>query len=314
MSFDRIATLTLNPAIDLSLHTDTLRHESLNRVLSEREEAGGKGVNVSRLLSRLDVPHHAVALCGLENLPHYQSLLPDEVDFRPIPFPGKIRENITLTSQDGTLIKLDRSGTFSPGDALPRLEALLLSLFSGISSGLLLVCGSLPNGLAAQEVCALLSRIASLHPVRLGLDTLAFSLPQLQELRPLFLKPNEYELAKLLGIEGGTRELSALAGAARRLPAAFVLVSLGERGLLGVKGEEAWLVPGLAVPVRSTVAAGDSTVAGFSLALQRDMPFPQALRLAAACGTAAVTKPGSGMGGPEEIKEYFSKLTVEAVR
>ena len=110
MSFDRIATLTLNPAIDLSLHTDTLRHESLNRVLSEREEAGGKGVNVSRLLSRLDVPNHAVALCGLENLPHYQSLLPDEVDFRPIPFPGKIRENITLTSQDGTLIKLDRSG------------------------------------------------------------------------------------------------------------------------------------------------------------------------------------------------------------
>ena len=84
--------------------------------------------------------------------------------------------------------------------------------------------------------------------------------------------------------------------------------------MLGVKGEEAWLVPGLAVPVRSTVAAGDSTVAGFSLALQRDMPFPQALRLAAACGTAAVTKPGSGMGGPEEIKEYFSKLTVEAVR
>ena len=83
MSFDRIATLTLNPAIDLSLHTDTLRHESLNRVLSEREEAGGKGVNVSRLLSRLDVPNHAVALCGLENLPHYQSLLPDEVDFRP---------------------------------------------------------------------------------------------------------------------------------------------------------------------------------------------------------------------------------------
>lgn len=313
MSFDRIVTLTLNPAIDLSLHADTLCHEALNRVLSEQEEAGGKGINVSRLLSRLGVPNQAAALCGTENLSHYQSLLRDGVDFRPVPCSGKIRENITLTSQEGTLIKLDRSGSFSPGDALSRLEALILSLFSGASSGLLLVCGSLPAGLDAGEVLALLARVASRCPVRLGLDTLAFSLPQLSVLRPLFLKPNEYELAKLLGAGQEKWELPELAAAAGDLPAAAVLVSLGARGLLGVKGGESWLVPGLSVPVRSTVAAGDSAVAGFALALQRDMPFPQALRLAAACGTAAVTKPGSGMGEAEEIAEYFAEMQAVAI-
>lgn len=314
MPFDRIVTLTLNPAIDLSLHTDTLRHEGLNRVLSEQEEAGGKGINVSRLLTRLGQPNQAAALCGAENLARYQSLLQDGIDFHPIPCPGKIRENITLTSEEGTLIKIDRSGALGTGGALPRLESLLLSLFSGASSGLLLVCGSLPKGLSAEEVLALLSRLSSRIPLRLGLDTLAFSLPQLQALRPLFLKPNEYELAQLLGFEGKRGcSLPEMARLAWRLPASYVLVSLGSRGLLGVNGREAWLAPGLSVPVRSTVAAGDSVVAGFTSALQQDMPFSQALRFAAACGTATVTKPGSGMGEAEDVRGYFERIDVEVV-
>ena len=309
--WDRIVTLTANPAIDVALHADVLAHEALGRVLEEKEEAGGKGVNVSRLLGRLGVENQAVALCGEENFPRYQQLLGDQVALRPVLCRGKVRENLTLTSREGVRIKLDRPGSLKLEEGIAPLEQALGQALAGSQSPLLLFCGSLPGGISSREMTSLLERLQARFPLSLGLDTQSLCQDQLASLHPLFCKPNQEELAALFPGEPASREedLSALAQRLCSRGVGTALVSLGERGLLAAREGRVLKIPGLSVPVRSTVAAGDSVMAGYAAALSWGKPWEEAVCFAAACGTAAVTHPGSGTGSPQEILSYFSQLT-----
>ena len=309
--WDRIVTLTVNPAIDVTIQTDTLGHEMLNRVLSEQEEAGGKGVNVSRLLTKLGVENRAVVLCGEENFQRYRQLLGDQVALRPVLCRGKIRENLTLTSQDGIRIKLDRPGSTGLGEDWPSLLQVLEEELAGSQAPLLFLCGSLPKGVGAGQVLELLRELRRRYPVSVALDTLAFSREELTELAPVFFKPNTYELTRLFGGTGEEDWQTRLEWGKALVSQGVetLLVSLGEEGLWGIR-KGSWLrVPGLGVAVRSTVAAGDSVMAGYAAALSWGKSWEEAVCFAAACGTAAVTHPGSGTGSPQEILSYFSQLT-----
>ena len=179
---------------------------------------------------------------------------------------------------------------------------------SGINT-VIAFAGSFPAGMSGDEFVDLASHFQTKS--RLVLDTSALSLSQLLACRPWVIKPNLEELEQLVG--RSLRSLDQQLQAAQELiqgGVEQVLVSLGEKGLLGVTSQQILLAKVPKVSVRSTVGAGDSALAGFLLALFRGESWNNALRLAASFGTAAVTTEGTNPPDQTAVQRIYSQVTL----
>ena len=292
-----IVTVTANPSVDRTIEIDCLRRGEVNRGGSSRVDPGGKGVNVSRVLGKHGMSTVAVLPAGgAEGAQLTQMLAPLGVPVAPVSIEGRTRSNITVVEPDGTTTKLNE-----PGPTLTRSESGALADKVGElakDAEWVLLCGSLPRGLD-DDFYANLVRAAHAVGARVGVDTSGRALACAIAAGPDVIKPNVEELAELVGQPIQTwGDVIAHAGRLVEGGVANVLVSLGSDGALLVGERGVYHAFSTPVPIRSTVAAGDSTLAGYILA--GDVRAG-ALRNAVAFGTAAVTIPGSGVPGPADV-------------
>jgi 1-phosphofructokinase len=284
-----IITLTPNPSIDRTLEISSLTPGGVHRATAEHEEPSGKGVNVSRALTKNGVTSLAVLPVGGSAGAHLEALLRAErVDFRSIPISDAVRVNISLTEPGGRATKINATGPVLSDRELTSLtDALLDRVHEG---DWVVASGSLPRGVGA-DYYARVCRLVHDNGGRFALD--ASGEPFLAGLsaRPEVIKPNVDELEEAVGRPIATlRDAVAAAQELIGLGARSAVVSMGPDGALLVGADQVLHASAQALHPRSTIGAGDALLAGF---MAGGGDGEKALREAVTWGTAAVGMEGS---------------------
>ena len=293
-----ITTVTLNPSFDLTLEVDALAVGGVSRAGSERLEAAGKGVNVSRALAAHGVATRAVAALDPAAAPRYEELLDASGVLHVIPVAGVLRTNVTIVEPEGVVTKVNGPG---PRYGTRAVQSMLAQVACALDdTDWVVLSGSLPPG-CPDDTYAVLIREARVRGCRVALDTEGTPLRLGIAAGPDLVKPNREELQELTGFP-----IETLGDAIRaalelvEIGAGAVLCSLGSGGALLVAGDGVCLHGGVeALAVESHVGAGDALLAGFLAA--GDVPDEERLRRAVGWGTAACRLPGTKMPGPGDV-------------
>lgn len=303
-----IVTVTPNPSLDRTVEVVELTRGAVLRAEASRVDPGGKGVNVSRVLARFGHPTLAVMPGGSGELA--AQLRTAGVWPVSTPARGVTRVNTALVEADGTTTKVNEPGLQLADDEVAALVDTVAA--HAAAAAWVVTAGSVPPGtphdLHARIVTAARRVGAPGTAPRVAVDTSGPALAAAVAAGPDLVKPNLAELAELVGHP--LPRLADVLAAARDLRSGgidTVLVSLGAAGAVVVAPEGCWHSASVPVDtVRSTVGAGDSTLAGYLLA--RTAPWPtrpaspgDALVHAVACGAAAVRLPGTALPGPADI-------------
>lgn len=307
-----IYTITLNPALDRTIWIKNIHYDDANRIQKEEKYAGGKGIDVSRVLGELDIINHALGFLGGYAGMEVEGLLLQEgvyCDFTPIA--NDTRTNIVLNiSQSEQQILFSASG---PEIRPAELTAFFQKLEQLPSPEYVIISGSLPENLS-PVIYARSIEILKRKNARVFLDTDGENLRIGITARPTIIKPNIHELQRLVN-----RDLSQLtdiltaAEEIRRMGVEIVLVSMGARGILLVTSEERYLAIPPQVTVVNTIGAGDSAVAGFIFGLVRGMPLRDCLKYAVASGTATTLQPGTALAKSRDIEQILPRVELKSV-
>ena len=307
----KIITLTLSPAFDTHCHADSLRLQHENLIHMDLCQAGGKGVNISRALVSCGTENLALAVLGEENADAFcRNLTADGVTYEAIKVPGRIRENITIHVADGTETRLSYPGFAVTEDLLPQVEEKLMALVDGDS--VVTMTGRVPQGMAVEAVMELLRKAAA-KGAKIVVDSRSFTLENLKELGPWLIKPNQEEISAYLGREITSLEQTlAEAKALHEAGIANVMISMGGDGALLVCKDGAFIAQPPVVEVKSTIGAGDSSIAGF-ISWDADEPKTRLLR-AVAYGTAACMTEGTLPPRAEDVADLLPKIPCRVLR
>ncbi len=308
-----IATLTMNPAIDVSASVARLRPESKLRCKDERRDPGGGGVNMARVITRLGGEVTAVFPAGgfvgglLSHLVQAEG-----VRSLVVPIRGDTREDFSVRDDVGEQFRFVFSGPTLSRDEL----AACLQALAEMPRKPAFTCasGSLPPG-APDDFYASLARTVRAHDSRLVLDTSGPALRAALDEGVYLVKPNLRELRELTGEGLGdtASRLTACRALIGRAAAEVVALTLGPEGALLVTADQAWLAAGLPIKPLSTVGAGDSFLAALVLALSRDAGLNEALRQGVAAGSAALLADGTELALPEDVRRLAAEVVVEAI-
>lgn len=302
-----IVTVTPNPCLDRGFEMGRLRRGGINRAAAGRVDPGGKGVNVSRVLSAAGYATTAVLpLGGFSGMLLSGLLGRQGIEVASVPVGGETRVNVSVVEADGVLTKINAPGPVLTADESDALLKTVRAL-TGPGTDWLACCGSLPRGLGPGWYADLVARVHD-GGARVAVDTSGPALLAALGARPDVVKPNREELAGAVGRALVTvGDAVDAAGELRGLGARQVLASLGADGMLLVAGEGSWYASAPVSCVRSDVGAGDASLAGF---LGAGGAGPKALAAAVAHGAAAVQLPGSAMPAPADLDP--SGVTVTA--
>lgn len=291
-----ILTVTLNVALDLTYTVDALVPHESHRVSTVVERAGGKGLNVARVLRHLGAPVLATGLLGGRTGERVAELLDVPHDFAPIA--GESRRTVVVMDGDAT-------GLWEPGPVVTDAEwASFVDHFRSLLPGKTAVAlsGSLPRGLPVDAYAALVTE-ARKAGVPVVLDTSGPAFTAALAAGPRVVKPNGDELAEYAPDLDLSEEDGVLAAATRLLDAGAdaVVASRGPRGLIAVDGSTAFKgVP----PVISgnPTGAGDACVAAIAHALAEGRGMADIARDAAALSASAVLRPEAGDVDPDDYR------------
>ncbi|WP_410599231.1 1-phosphofructokinase family hexose kinase [Amycolatopsis sp. lyj-90] len=291
-----IVTVTPNTALDVTYTVDGLRPGEVHRVGDVRNRAGGKGVNVARVLHALGADVRAVLTAGgATGSAVVADLAAVGVAAEAVPIGGETRRTTTVLAGDGSVTLLNE-----PGPRLTEDEWQAFAVAVRARRADVLVCsGSLPPG--AGGYAGLLGASPSI------LDTSGEALLAGLTGKPSVVKPNADELREVTGL----RDPVAAAAELREAGAGAVVVSLGHEGLLAVTGSGTWHAAPSTVLRGNTTGAGDAVVAALALGLSRRESWPDILRRAVALSGAAVLGP---LAGDVDLAHYQAEQGLVAVR
>lgn len=308
----RVLTLTLNPALDLSVRLTELMPGSVNRSQESSLTAAGKGNNVARVLARHD---HQVAVSGFlgrDNQGTFERAFAQwGVEDRFIRVAGDTRVNAKLSEADGRVTDINGPGALVDEAAMAQLLDDLDARCDQFEA--VVISGSLPPGITPEWLATLIARLAA-QGLPVWLDSSGEALVQGAQARPALIKPNEHELAECVG--RALPDEASLLAAARELQQGGienVLLSLGAEGVV-------WLFDGGALRARpprveivSTVCAGDTLLAGALHGVLEGWPREKTLRFATALSADAVRRIGVGRSDVEDFTALHDAVCVEAL-
>lgn len=308
----RLLTLTLNPALDLDADADEVIPTHKIRMHHEHADPGGGGVNVARVLHELGGDTLAVLAAGGASGRVLEKMLDDAgVKWKSIQIAGRTR--VSLNVRD---CKHDLEYRFVPeGPSLTEREwQAVLAVLETIDGDWLIASGSLPHGVP-ENAYAVIAAIAAKRGQRFVLDTSGPALQAALDQGGIDLvKPSLGELEHLLGHE--LKEPAAQDHEAMQLvsrgAARLVAVSLGRDGALLATAHGVIRAPGLNVPMKSSVGAGDAFLAALTLALARGSGPPDALAWATAAGATAIVCAGTARLRRQDVEARYRVLRASA--
>ncbi|MBR6408314.1 MAG: 1-phosphofructokinase [Clostridia bacterium] len=302
-----VYTITLNPALDYVMKVGTLRYDDINRSQSENLYYGGKGINVSVILTRLGIGNKALGFtAGFSGQKLEAMLRADGIDCDFIRL-GRGFTRINVKIKADTELDINAQG---PDISEEEISGLLQKL-DGIGEGdYLVLAGSIPKTLPSDVYERILERLSG-RGIRFVVDATGDLLMKVLKYRPFLIKPNHHELGDLFGVKTTTEEeIEHYARLLQQKGAGNVLVSRSKDGalLLDETGRvhKIGVVKGKLV---NSVGSGDSMVAGFVAGYIGSRDYSHALRLGSACGNA--TAFSEALAERKLIDELFDRLMVE---
>lgn len=298
----RILTLTLNPALDLTVRLAHLEPGEVNRSETLLSHAAGKGVNVAQVLADLGHDVSVGGFLGEANPEAFDALIASRgFGDAFIRVPGETRSNIKIAEQDGRITDINAPGPLVSEQAQAALRDRLEMIAPTFDA--VVVAGSLPRGVSPEWFQGLLEQLKDLG-VKVALDTSGEALRAGLKASPWLIKPNTEELAEALG--HSTDVISQL----HQQGVEHVVVSDGAAGVTWYSPDAALHATPPKVTVVSTVGAGDSLLAGMLHGLLSSDTPEHTLRRATAIAAMAVTQIGFGISDAEQLARLESGVAV----
>lgn len=302
-----IYTVTFNPALDYIMRVPGLVPDTVNRTDSEDIFYGGKGINVSIILSHLDVDNKALGfVAGFTGKAIEQGVKEHGVQTQFIHLPnGLSRINVKIKdSKKKAETEVNAQGPVIPEECLKELFAQLEQLAKG---DVLILAGSIPNTLPSDIYEKIMCRLEQ-RKVEIVVDATKDLLRNVLKYHPFLIKPNNHELGEMFDKELTTKdEIVFYAKELQKLGARNVLVSMAGEGSILVTEQGQVEQMGVAKgTVKNSVGAGDSMVAGFVAGYLEKKDFAYALKLGTAAGGATAFSDDLASGA--YIREIFATL------
>jgi 6-phosphofructokinase 2 len=306
---NKILTVTMNPAIDVSSTIEHVIADKKMRCRDGRYEPGGGGINVSRAIKRLGGESTAMYCAGAFYGEMLTRLLEAEkVAVEPVMIEGLGRESFAVTETS-----TNRQFRFTlPGPALSENEWMhvLDTILSHVGhEDYVVASGRLPAGVP-QSFYARLGVAIAQREAQFILDTSGKALQQTMNTPIFLLKPNMRELNEIAPQpirDEHDQEDAAMEMVSKR-QCSVVLLSLGAAGALVATNDRVRRFRAPSVPINSRVGAGDSMVGGTVLALSRGEPLENAVLYGIAAGAAAVKTPGSELCRRGDTESLYEQL------
>ncbi len=307
----RIATLTLNPAVDMACSATAVRPTHKVRTFDERLDPGGGGINVARVVHALGGDALALVMTGGVTGRLVEELLDEAgVAWQALPIHGRTRISLNVHDRTSGLEYrfVPEGPTVEPAEWQATLDAL-----RAVEAGWVVVSGSLPRGIPPAFLAAA-AAIARQRGQKFALDTSGPALPAMLGQGITLLKLSLGELEYIVGrdLPDARSQENEIAALIRARAAGMVAVSLGREGAILAAGDTMTRLPALTVEERSAVGAGDSFLAGLVLGLVRHLSPRQALAFGMAAGAAAVLSYGTALVQRAEAERCYRKLCDDA--
>jgi len=309
-----ILSLTPNPAVDKTLQVRPLRIGDVNRSVSSDLDPGGKGINVSRVVHRLGGATVAVGVLGGHIGSLLQRALHDEgVPFEFVWIDEETRLNVIIHDQTtGAGTRVWDRGPVADSGCVERISDLLDRRLGDAT--VFATTGSLLRGMPADFHAQWIAR-AKARGVKTILDADGPGLEAGLPAGPDLIKPNVHEAEGLLGRSLATED--DVVGAALELcemGAGSVVISRGGKGsILATRGRVFRAVPP-EIDLHSTVGSGDSMVAGLAMALSKNEPLEEGLRVGTAAGAATATTVGTSLASAAEVRELVPDVQLDEIK
>ena len=306
----RIATVTLNPAIDQTVRADHFRPNTVNYAQAMQWDAGGKGVNVASFLADFGFTPTVTGFLGQDNAYTFEQFFASKrIDDQFVRIPGRTRTGVKIVDEaNQQTTDINMPGLSPPAEAIDTLLKTIERLTA--SCDWFVLSGTLPPGIPTTTYATLIAHLKG-HGKQMLLDTSKDALREGVLAGPTILKPNSDELQQLAG-QSLTDE-AALEHAARQLLGGgikLVVVSMGERGAMFVDPTTTLIAVPPKVMVKSTVGAGDAMVAGLIAGQVQGLSLPECARLATAFSLGTITRVGSYLPTREVLQAYVEQVSV----
>jgi 1-phosphofructokinase family hexose kinase len=306
-----IPSVTLNPALDKTIYVERLAVGDTNRIRHIETDAGGKGLNVSRILKELGTPTVCLGFVGGDAGRYIEHRLWNEgvpTDFVHITEPTRTNINVQNAVGDPPTLLHERGPNVTP-EELDRFHAGFCRRLP--RSRYVVVGGTLPPG-APEDFYTTLMDEARHHGVPCIMDVDMPNMERGLASCPYMIKPNHREAERILGPTLAKEELPGAAKEIReRYGIEVVVVSMGRDGALGVDAKEVIYARAPEVDAVSTVGCGDSMVAGIVHVLNRNGPLDEAMRYGTAAGSATALTNGAEIGRRADVMNLLDRVKIE---
>lgn len=299
-----IYTVTFNPALDYILELDKLEIGKIQKSKTELILPGGKGINVSTVLTNLEVENIALGYkagfvgAELERLLRNMKVKTDFIDLEE----GNSRINVKISGEEETAIN-----TNGPQISENKILELLEKLKTLNENDYLVLSGSIPSSIKDdiyEKICSIVKK----QNVKIVVDATKNLLVQALKYNPFLIKPNNEELGEIFGVEIHTKEDAYVYGKKlKEMGAQNVLVSMGKIGaaLIDEAGQEYFIKSPEGKRV-NTVGSGDSMVAGFIAGFLKYNNYNDALRMGVSAGSASALS--KYLATKEEVYNLFNNI------
>lgn len=303
----------MNPSVDVSYPLDSFKIDDVNRVESVNKTAGGKGLNVTRVISQMDESVKATGIIGGTIGDYILKNLDTEGiqhDFLKI---DKESRNCIAILHDGKQTEILESGPVLDEFEGVSFQKKLVHLLENVS--LVTISGSLPKGLPHDYYASLLS-LCKKNNVKALLDTSGRYLKEslLTEDKPLLIKPNETELSELLGKSvTTTSELKEALNHKMFDGLEWIVVSLGAEGAFAKNKDAFYKITIPKIEVVNPVGSGDATIAGFAIALHQGQSPESVLKTGMATGMLNTMEAKTGSVNKDYFQKYYDQVYVQKI-
>ncbi|MFT8889094.1 MAG: 1-phosphofructokinase [Ethanoligenens sp.] len=309
----KVIAVTVNPSIDKTIAIKELEPYGLNRVVESRQDPGGKGINVARVLHSFDTDVTVTGFIAGNSGRQLVDFLKDAqlpADF--VEIEGETRTNLKVFDQKaGKTTEINESGAAVSPENLEKFKEKFRNLCK--NSEVAVLSGSLPPGVPKNFYAQCIDMAKTEH-VKTILDADGEALAEGLKSIPYAVKPNIHELEALLGrILKTPKDVLA---AARELIAAgisIVIVSMGPDGAVVADAHEAFKVDSWDIPVKSATGAGDSMVGSLAYSIVRGDSLYDIAKITTAAGTITASKPGTQICTKSEVLDSLHFVTVTKI-
>lgn len=302
-----IYTVTFNPSLDYIVSVDDFKLGLTNRTVSELMLPGGKGLNVSMVLSNLGIENTALGfVAGFtgEEIVRRIGKMGVTSDFIPIA-DGFSRINLKLKSIDGTEIN-----GCGPDITAQDVDALMEKLNALKEGDIIVLAGSIPSSIPDDIYSRIMQKLQG-KGISAVVDATKDLLVHVLEYHPFLVKPNQHELAEIFGVSLCSREeIIHYAGQLQEMGARNVLVSMAADGAVFLAEDGTVLdTPAPKGTLRNGVGAGDSMVAGFLFGWLEKRDYTYAFYMGVSAGSASAFS--DFLATKQEIEAVYQQMVKE---